>query len=618
MDKNSIFGIVIIAAILIGWGVWNTPSAQEVAEMKRQDSLARAQSKELPVVNESVETLKIENDTAIIANKDSVIKSENVARYGTYLAKALEEDEKLLTITTDSLTIEFSSKGGQIKKLRLNGYKTWDGKPLNLINDNSSFGFGILKYAANSKLFNFKPSISNREVTVEDEFLKVEYTLQMAEDKSVIYTYTIPKSGYLIDFDMTVNNAYDYISPGAFDISWEKDIHGFEKAHKTEQQYSFIQFYYDEEDDEELSPTSPDEAVVEKSAKWVAFKQQFFSSVIIAKDKFDGGDVASEPATEGVILKHYKTNLSIPLSGNKAEMQFYFGPNHFPTLKKIGVGLEKLVPLGWGIFGWVNRIAVIPIFNWLRGFISNYGLIILLLTLIIKVVLFPLMYKSYLSTARMRVLKPEVEEINKKFTEKDQMMKRQQATMELYRKAGVNPLGGCLPMLIQFPILIAMFKFFPASIELRQKAFLWATDLSSFDTLPFLEWDQHIWLLSDFYGNHISILTLLMAASMYFTTKLNSASMTTAPGQPNMNVIMNLMPIMMLFFFNNYASGLSLYYFIANVVTLLQTWIIRRFIDDEAILAKLKENKKKPKKKSKFQQRLEDMQKMQKEMQKRR
>lgn len=618
MDKNSIIGIIVIAAILIGWGVMTQPTAEEIAQRRHNDSLRRIEIEQAKIAmhEKAVEASFAKDSSARIESKvDSIEKAIIKNKFGLD-PLVLDSEEKLLTIVADSLTVTFTNKGAQIKKLVLNGYDTHDGKPLTLIDNNSDYGIDIIKWQKNSRDLYFTPSTAESNVSVENDSIVVSYSITSDEGKTLSFVYTIHKRKYMVDFTITGQHSRDLFLMDGLDLSWTKDIVGFEKSSKTEQQYSYLQYYFADEDEGELSPTSDDKDEITGSAKWIAFKQQFFSSVIIAKDKFSSKvKVRSDHFEQGSVLKRYSTELYVPYGIQGAELQFYFGPNHFPTLKKYNLGLESLVPLGWGIFGWVNRIAVIPIFNWLSGFFSNYGLIILLLTLIIKAVLFPLTYKSYLSTARMRVLKPEIDEINKKFPNKDQLMKRQQATMELYRKVGVSPLGGCMPMLIQFPILIAMFRFFPASIELRQKSFLWATDLSSYDSLPFLEWSTNIPLLSSFYGNHVSIFTILMAISMYLTTKLNSANMTTAPGQPNMKVIMNLMPVMMLFFFNSYASGLSLYYFIANMVTLGQTWLIRSFIDDDAILEKLKQNKTKPKKKSRFQQRLENMQKMQREMQ---
>ena len=312
--------------------------------------------------------------------------------------------------------------------------------------------------------------------------------------------------------------------------------------------------------------------------------------------------------------KHGAKKVSIPLA-------FYFGPNKYSDLRKISLSegdnlkMHKLVPLGWGIFGWVNRLAIIPLFNFLGTFISSYGIIILVMTIFIKTVLFPLTYRSFLSSAKMRVLKPEIEKINEKIS-KDKAMERQQATMAMYKKAGVNPMGGCLPMLLQMPILFAMFRFFPVSIQLRQQSFLWADDLSSYDAI--LEWSTHIPLLSTFYGNHVSLFTLLMTASTIIYTRMQNSMNPQNNAMPGMKTMMYMMPIMFLFFLNNYASGLSYYYFVANVITFTQMYLIRRFVDEDKVLAKLEAAKKKaPKKKSGFQARLEEMARQKQQPQKR-
>ncbi|PLX11297.1 MAG: membrane protein insertase YidC, partial [Marinilabiliales bacterium] len=337
----------------------------------------------------------------------------------------------------------------------------------------------------------------------------------------------------------------------------------------------------------------------------VSYQHQFFSSILVADNFLANGIIEYKSFEEGdKYLKYFESTIGLPFeftSESSVPLSFYFGPNHFNTLKQYELGFEKIIPLGKSIFGWINRFVIIPAFNFLDNFITNYGLIILILTILIKLVLFPLTYKSYLSTAKMRVLKPEIDEISKKFPKKEDAMKKQQATMAMYKKVGVNPMGGCIPMAIQFPILIAMFRFFPASFELRQKAFLWADDLSSFDSiidLPFT---------IPQYGDHVSLFTILMAIALIFSSKLNTGQMNDANQQmPGMKFMMTyMMPVMLLFIFNSYSSGLSYYYFLSNVITLGQTLFIRRFVDDEALLKKLHDNKKKPVKKSKWQERLE-------------
>jgi YidC/Oxa1 family membrane protein insertase len=341
---------------------------------------------------------------------------------------------------------------------------------------------------------------------------------------------------------------------------------------------------------------------------WIGFKQQFFTSVLIADRGFANGKISTmvnDSITRGI--KTCSAQITIPFDENSKQsfpMRMYFGPNHFKTLKSYHLDLEHQIPLGWSspyILGWINRIAVIPVFNWLSSFGMNYGIIILILTILLKIVLFPIAYKTYLSSAKMRVLKPEIDEINKKIP-KEKTMERQQATMALYKKAGVNPLAGCIPMLLQMPILIAFYRFFPASIELRQQSFLWATDLSAYDSILNLGFNI------PFYGDHVSLFTLLMTVSTIFYTKLNNQLMGSQAQMPGMKFMTYAMPIMFLGFFNNFAAGLSYYYFLANMLTFLQMWVIRRSVNEEAIHMKIQENKKRPeKKKSGFQKRLEDM-----------
>jgi YidC/Oxa1 family membrane protein insertase len=379
--------------------------------------------------------------------------------------------------------------------------------------------------------------------------------------------------------------------------------------------YTGIQYQYSADKEVDyLSFTSDDEEKINARLNWVAFKQQFFSAIIIAKDGFEKPtNLVSEKNEKSKYIKDLSAQFELPYlhkTNEQLNFQFYFGPNHYKTLKAYNSGFEELIPLGWGIFGWVNQYIIINIFDFLSKYMSNYGLIILLLTIIIKLALSPFTYKAYLSQAKMKVLKPEIDKITEKHKKKDPM-KSQQETMALYRKAGVNPMGGCLPMLFQFPILIAMFRFFPASIELRQKSFLWADDLSSYDSIMSLPWDI------PFYGDHVSLFTLLMTVSTIMYTRMNSQSMGGQMEQ--MKWIMYLMPIMFLGFFNNYAAALSYYYFLANIFTFSQQYFMKRFIDEDALLAQLEANKKKPEKpKSKFQKKLENMQRKQEQQMKKR
>ncbi len=636
MDRNQIIGIVLIAAILIGYMVFTAPSKEEIEaarqEQMKQDSinkvkeeLAKQKAAELSTLeNDSVNRdLFIANDSTIA---DSVKENQLVEKFASFGESAVGEN-KFITLENDLLKLTISTKGGRPYSVQLKNYQTHDSLPLILFDGNET-EFGMTFFAENRKIstneFFFEPMGSSSSVVANKSQESLSLRLHAGEGKYIEYTYTIVPGSYLLDFDIhfvgmdqliSKNNSY-------IDLNWYVNMPRLEHGKQWESQYSSIYYkHYQDEVDELSSRSAKAQENISTKIKWIAFKQQFFSSIIFAKDAFLNAKLEQiNNETDPKYLKECSALFSIPFDGKKDEtvsLSLFYGPNQYKILNNIHLEegddlfLRKLLPLGWGIFGWINRFAIIPIFNWLGGFIGNYGLLILLMTIIIKVFLFPLTYKSYQSSAKMRVLKPQIDEINKKIP-KDKAMERQQATMALYRKAGVNPMGGCLPMLIQFPFLIAMYRFFPASIELRQESFLWTNDLSSYDSILNLPFNIPM------YGDHVSLFTLLMGVSIIISTKINGAQMQTGSSQmPGMKMMMYMMPVMMLLWFNNYSSGLSYYYFLSNVITIGQTLLIRRFVDDEAVLQKLNENKKKPKKKSKFQARLEEAAKQRQQIQKR-
>jgi YidC/Oxa1 family membrane protein insertase len=395
-------------------------------------------------------------------------------------------------------------------------------------------------------------------------------------------------------------------------INWDARLMRQEKNLDNEKLNTSIHFRHSDGEVDYLNERKDDSQNINTRLKWVSFKQQFFAATIIADDLFQNAELVKvrEPEKETKYLEQMDAVLSLDFNPNVDKtlgMRFYFGPNKYNILRAYKLDLERQIPLGWSFFlmQWINRFAVIPVFNYLEGFDINYGIIILILTVLLKIVLSPIAYKTYLSSAKMRLLKPEIDEIGAKFTKKDDAMKKQQATMALYKKAGVNPMAGCVPMLLQFPILLAMFRFFPASIELRQESFLWATDLSSYDSILDLPFNI------PFYGDHVSLFTLLMTISTIIYTKMNNDMMSTGNQMPGMKTMMYLMPIMFLGFFNSYSAGLSYYYLLANLFTFAQMFLIRRFVNEEKLHARIQENKKKPVKKSNFQKRLEELQKNQ-------
>ena len=435
--------------------------------------------------------------------------------------------------------------------------------------------------------------------------------LVLDTNRYIDFNYSINDDDYLVDYSINLSAIDELIKNNDMYLEWQMKTPQTEKSKSNQEMYTGI--YYQSLSDkynwEYLGYSSDQVEETENKVSSVVFQQQFFSSILSFKDGFLKESTLSSTKEEN---SKYIKNLSAKLEiekNDKLDFQFYFGPNHYKQLQTYNQNFETIIPLGWGIFGWVNKYIIINIFDFLSQFFDNYGLIILILTIIIKLALSPFTYKAYLSQAKMKVLKPEIDKITEKSKDK---MKAQQETMSLYRKAGVNPMGGCLPMLFQFPILIAMFRFFPASIELRQESFLWATDLSSYDSI----YDFPNGFEIPFYGDHISLFTLLMTISTILYTRMNS-QMTTGP-MAQMKWMMYLMPIMFLGFFNNYASALCYYYFLANMFTFSQQYFMKKFINEDAILAQLEENKKKPKKKSNFQKKLEDMQKKQEQKMKKR
>jgi len=605
MDRNTITGLVIIAAIMIGFGYLNRPSEEEIAKQKRyRDSIELVQQ----IQAEQLEKAKDARIAETNKHTNDVVKSS----LGVFNQDSIKNDS--YTIENKLIKLSISNMGGAIESVELKDYKYRDSLPLMLWNNDKQIGLNF--YAQNNTIntadFAFKSSTEVKHLDATTKAQSISMKLFYSDEQYIEYNYTVHPDSYMIDFNINVVGL-DNIIPRrttALDLYWNGNLPQFEKSKMFEDRYTGLYYKYFKDDVDYLSATSDEEETLETKVKWVAFKQQFFSSVLIANDAFTDVKVSTKKSTTENILKEVGSNFALPYQGKQTEsynMQFYFGPNHFLTLQEYGkkddLELTKLINLGWKGVAWFNRYVVIYLFNWLEKAISNYGIIILLLTLMIKLCLFPLTFKSYMSSAKMRVLKPQIDEISKKYPGKDKAMEKQKATMALYKKAGVNPMGGCLPMVLQMPILIALFYFFPASIELRGKSFLWATDLSSYDSIATLPFDI------PFYGDHVSLFCLLMTVTNIIYMRMNNKNQVQNEQMKGMQTMMYIMPIMFLFWFNNYAAGLSYYYFIATLITVLQTIIIRRFVDDKKLLAKIELSKKKPVKKSKFQQRIEDMQK---------
>ena len=612
MDKNSVTGMILIAAILGVFWWMNKPSEEQIAEQKRlRDSIAQVEAaKDVELAAQAKR--QEEQAVAEAAEPDSVRQQKMTSKYGLF-AGFVEGENKFYTLENDLIKVKIASKGAKVYSVELKEYTNYQEEPVVLFDgDRNVFGFNfthnLRNLNTNDLYFDIDEAASN------DSTLR--FKLKLGEGEFLAFDYKLPADSYMLDYKIVRSNIDDLVTSntGGFELQWKTDLIAQEKGRKFEAQYSGASYKYYQDEVERMLGRSKAEEVV-TPVKWVAFKDQFFSSILIANDRFLGGNIETQIYAEEESKAYIATNnalLTIPGEGGAQAVNafsFYFGPNKYKTLKQYkGLELQEVIDLGWWIFGWINKAVVINVFNWLESSIASYGLIILILTLLIKLVLFPLTYRSYISTAKMRVLKPQIDAINEKIPA-DKAMERQQATMALYRKAGVSPLGGCLPMLLQMPILFAMFRFFPASIELRHQSFLWATDLSSYDAI--VTWTGNIPLITQYYGNHISLFTLLMAATNIFYTKINQEMTQSSAQMPGMKGMMYLMPVMFMVFFNQYASGLSYYYFVSTLITIIQTIVIRRFVDEEALLAKLNANQKKPKKKSGFQARLEEMQKQQ-------
>lgn len=609
MDKKSLIGLLLMGLLLIGYSIFTKPSREEIERLKReQDSIRKVEIQNQIIADQQKAITGSLNLTSGILTADQV-EQQLVNQLGSF-ADAAKGTEEFLVIENSLLRLKLSTKGGRPYSVELKDYKTSKGDPLILFDgDSTRFNLNFFsqnKSIATQDLF-FVPQSQDKFLNAEKTAQTVVLRLNAGPDSYIDYVYSLEPESYKVDFKIRMKGMDQLIAANTtlIDLDWSTDLRQQEKGHKYENMYSTIYYKFFENEVDKIAPQKPKSEDLTTKVEWVAFKQQFFSTVLRAENYFSGAQITTENLPEGSgKLKRCLAEISIPYD-SKAEQEmafgFYFVPNHYKTLKGIGHEMSSLVDLGWPFIAWINKWFVVNIFHFLEGGIANYGIIIIILTIFFKLLVLPLSYKSSVSAAKMKVLKPQVDELTKKYSSPDKAMEKQQATMALYKKAGVNPLGGCLPALLQMPIWIALFRFFPSSIELRQQTFLWAKDLSAYDSILNLPFTIPA------YGDHISLMTLLMAISMLVTTKMSMDQTSTAQPVPGMKLMMYLMPVMMLVWFNSYASGLSLYYFFSNVISYLQQILIRRTINEEKILAKLKENQKKPVKKSKFQERLEQM-----------
>ena len=650
MDKNSIIGIILIAAIFILFGWFNTQKTRKAyeEEISVADSLFDARNYEAARLayrkaltykeNEDyvyeridrINSIIIPDTVSIDSATTNEIKPEETKRqlvesvektvdysdeemqnrYGAF-SSSVSGENSFINLENDKVKIELSTLGGRVYSAEIKNYQTHDSLPLILFDgDSTEFGlrfFTIDNKPIETKMFYFKPVKEKTSFDASSSKQSVPLRLEVDEDRYIEFLYTLEPGSYMVDLNITLFGMDEIIAGNlnSLDLNWGIYMPQQEKGRQNENDYSSLKYKFFEGEvagSRMRSSKDVEEEDIPTKIKWVGFKDQFFSSVIIADNFFINGYVRSEQLVSEKYFRNMRTELGIPYEGKNKEiinLSFYFGPNHFQTLKKYGMELKELVYLGKSIIRFINQYVIIAIFNWLNNFIGNYGIIILILTLIIKTALFPFTFKSYMSQAKMRVLKPQVDEINAKFPKKEDAMKKQQAVMALYKKAGASPMGGCLPMLLQMPVLFAMFRFFPSSIELRQEGFLWAHDLSTYDSILNLPFEIPM------YGDHVSLFTLLMTVSTIITMKINSPA-TGSTQMPGMKGMMYIMPVMFMLILNKFSAGLTYYYFLANMITFGQNLITKRFVDEEAILKKLAENKKKPAQKSKWQKRLEE------------
>ena len=611
--KNTIIGFTLIGVIMFGFTWYQSRQYQKQMEYQAQlDSIAQAERLEAYALDSlnriaSGDTLDNAATTVVLSTKPTLkpYRDDN-------LTKAREAEASVLTLSNDKMEIAFTTKGAQPYSVKLLDYVKYDSSSLYLIPPQAS-EFNVNIFAGESvdtKEFVFDVAeVSDSSIVMRLPFAQGGYIQQK---------YVLSQGSYMVHNELSFVGM-DSVIPSrvsSVDLNWKTVVPRLEKGYKNEKQYSKIDYYVPgEKSPEDMGNGKNESKRLDAKFDWVAFQQQFFSSILTAPEGFESGEFGVEYFPEDDVDRnlmacsaHARAGVDMMKAGDKViPFDFYFGPNHYHTLKSYDRKYEKIIPLGGWLVGWISRFIIIPCFDLLGRFISNYGLIILIMTILLKIVISPLTIKSYMSSAKMSALKPEMDKINEKYPKQEDAMKKQQATMELYQRAGVKPLGGCLPMLLQFPILWAMFRFFPASIELRQKSFLWADDLSAYDSI----WDFGVNI--PLFGDHLSLFALLMAVSMFLYSKMTSSQMSNDPQMASMKFMsVWLMPIMMLFICNNLSSGLSYYYFISNLLTMLQTFIIKKWVvKPEKILAQVEASKGKPLPKSKWQQRLEEAQKMQ-------
>ena len=615
MNKNSIIGFILIGVIMFGFTWYQSKQYSKQMEAQAQlDSIAMVEQMAAMALDSArrAEGILTEGESAGVtvknlpAYKDSLLTEARLAQEGIY------------KLSNDKMNVEFTTRGAQLFSVKLNDYKAYDSTDLYLIKPHGS-QMGVSVFAGeniNTKDFVFQ--------VAEHSDSTIVMRLPFAGGGYIQQKYSLTEGSYMMKNELSFVGMGSVIPRNVsnVDIDWSVVIPRLEKGYKNEKQYSKLDYYFTgDKKSEEIARGKDAAKRIDTKVKWFAFQQQFFSAIMTAENEFASADLdaryfAEDDPSHNLMACSAKLRSEIQAGSDNIVLpyDFYLGPNDYRTLKSYDQKYEKIVPLGGWLVNWFSRLIIIPCFDFLGKFISNYGLVILLMTIFIKLLISPLTIKSYKSTAKMQVIKPEIDKLNEKYPNEKDAMKKQQATMELYQKAGISPMGGCLPMLLQMPILFAMFRFFPASIELRQQKFLWADDLSSYDSI--VDFGFNVPLL----GDHLSLFALLMALTMFVYSKMTSGQMSNDPNMAGMKFMsVWLMPIMMFFICNNLSAALSYYYLLSNIITMGMTWYIRKFVvTEDKVRAEMMVKAKQPKKKSKWQQRLEEAQKMQEQMQKNR
>jgi len=588
-DPNQFIGFILIALILTWMLYRNGPTEEQKSESKtitEQDITSPSSPEESETSAAFIQQQKVES----FGDLGTLFKSNSVEN---------------VSISTENISYEVQSKGAQIVVLQLDKFENFADNPLRLISE-SNTDFNVKLSTLDGRVLNTRDIFFTPTLTDQADSYKLLMTASISTRQSIVFEYVFPKQGYLYTVNLKTEGMQTLLNSSILpNFSWKTDAFRNSRSIDYENRYTEYTFGYEEDRVDYLSLNGEDKESRE-GIRWISYRQHFFSSILIpstpiASAELTSIDLASEENLEEKFTKTFKTSYSLGLTnGNlNTQLTFYNGPTDYDSLKALDGDLETSIPMGWGIFGWINRVIFLPLFGFLSSFLS-FGIAIIVMTVIVRLAMSPVTYKSYVSQIKMKVLRPDIEIINNKY--KDDAVKRQQETMSLYSRAGANPMSGCVPALLQLPIFYALFSFFPVAFVLRDKSFLWADDLSSYDSVYDLGFSI------PFYGDHISLFPILASIAIFFYTQMTTGqqAMPQQPGMPNMKIIMYLMPLMMLFFFNNYASGLSLYYFVSNLLTIILMLVIKNYIvNDQKILSKIEENKKKPKKAGGFSSRLQ-------------